>query len=369
MAQTEKVVNQKISPLDRARLFAQGTRQHWQELPPIAAAAGGVVSFTLPKVRLLSKIRLLVEGVVNLAHAADVAAPANTFAPYNLIRNIRCESNLGFTFFNLSGRDLFFYNLLKRDNECVYPNVGPAAVAGTRPRRQTFLSVDGDTAANGGADNNMRIALDLPIALNERDPIGLILLQNEETLVTVTIEFNAIGALIDNAAGWTVTNAAGLQVHPMVETFSIPAIKEAFPDISILKLVQSKSMVIGAQGLTSLALPVGLTYRKLAFFLESAAGAGTADAAITGDFELVFNQADTPYRIRPSILAGMNQELYGQPLPQGLWVFDFTNQGIPNLSGARDYIDTERMTEFWLRFNAPAAGRVTAIAETLAKLH
>lgn len=366
MAQTEKVVKQNISPLDRARLFAQGTRQHWQELPPIAANAGGVISFSLPKVRLLSKIRLLVEGVLNLQHAADVAAPSNAFAPFNLIRNIRCESNLGFTFFNLSGRDLFIYNLLKRDNEPVYPATGPEALLPAR--RQTVLGLTGDTAADGGADNTMRITLDLPITLNERDPIGLILLQNEETLVTVTIEFATAGALIDNTAGWTAA-LSGLTVHPMVETFSIPAIREAFPDISILKLVQSKSMVIGAQGLTSLALPVGLTYRKLAFFLENQAGAGIADSAITGDFELVFNQADTPYRIRPSILAGMNQELYGAPLPTGVWVFDFTNQGVPNLSGARDYIDTERMTEFWLRFNAPAAGRITAIAETLAKLH
>lgn len=366
MAQTEKVVNQKISPLDRARLFAQGTRQHWQELPSIAANAGSVVSFSLPKVRLLSKIRLLIEGTLNLQHATDVLAPGNAFAPFNLIRNIRCESNLGFTFFNLSGRDLFFYNLLKRDNEPVFPATGPQA---TLPaRRQTALGLTGDTAGNGGADNTLRLTLDLPIALNERDPIGLILLQNEETLVTVTIELDAASVLVDNAAGWTAA-LSNLQVHPMVETYSIPAIREAFPDISILKLVQSKSMVIAAQGQTSLALPVGLTYRKLAFFLENAAGAGIADTAITGDFELVFNQADTPYRIRPSILSGMNQELYGAPLPVGLWVFDFTNQGIPNLSGARDYIDTERMTEFWLRFNAPAAGRVTAIAETMAKLH
>lgn len=361
----EKTVKQNISPLDRARLFAQATRQHWQQLPGITSTPGSVVTITLPKVRLLSKIRLLVEGTLNLIHASETSAPASPFAPYNLIRNIRCEANMGFTFFNVSGRDLFFYNLLKRDNETVFPAVGANA---TLPaRRQTVMGTTADASANGGADNTLRMNLDLPIALNERDPIGLVILQNEETVITVTIEFNEAGVVIDNATGYTA-DIASLAIHPMVETFSIPAIVEARPDISIFKLVQTKTQAVSASGQTTLALPVGLTYRKLAIFLENTSGVGLADSAITGDFELVFNQADTPYRIKPAILAGMNQEFYGAPLPAGLWVFDFTNQGVPNLSGARDYIDTERMTEFWFRYNAPAAGRVTAIAETLAKL-
>jgi hypothetical protein len=35
----------------------------------------------------------------------------------------------------------------------------------------------------------------------------------------------------------------------------------------------------------------------------------------------------------------------------GYFAFDFSTQGIANLGGSRDYIDTEKLQEFWLKIN------------------
>jgi len=362
MAEVKKVQNAQISPVQRAQLFAQSTRQKWQMLPAISGTPGNVVSFSLPKVGLLSKIRLLMEGTVNAVHASSETFDAAPFAPFSLIKNIRIESNLGYTFFNLSGRDLYFYNLLREQAESVTPVTANAATS----RAKNVLGLVADAAADGGADNVCRISAELPITLNERDPIGIILLANEETVITVTIEFNELSSLAADATGFTFTTT-GISISPMVETFSIPAIAQAFPDISILKQVQSKRKNVPGAGPFTMELPTGLIYRKLLLYVEDSSG-GVADGGITGDLELILNQADIPYRVKPRVLSAINSDQYGLTLPDGLFVFDFSYQGLSNYGGARDYIDTERLTEFWFRFQAAGAGEVTAIYELLSRL-
>lgn len=346
----------KIDPTQRAAFFSQATRKNMQMLPAVAGAANATVQFSIPKVRLLSKIRLLVTATLTAEHAANVTYVPNPFAPYNLLRRVQLEINNGFAPFNLSGRDLYFYNLVRGDASNLTP-----AVAG---RGKVVRGLTSSPAP--GTANVVRFLADLPVTLNDRDPIGLLLLQNEETVVTVTVDFNDAASLAPAAAGYTFT-LSNVSVIPIIETFSIPIVKEAMPDLSILKLVHSKTEAIAGAGVRTLALPTGQTYRKLLVYITDAAG-GEADADIAGNFELVMNQADIPYLIRPSVLAAINQEEFDVALPQGLWVFDFSYQGLSGYGGSRDWIDTERLTEFWFRFNAAAAGNITAVYETLSKL-
>ena len=72
--------------------------------------------------------------------------------------------------------------------------------------------------------------------------------------------------------------------------------------------------------------------------------------------------------MKPLDLACENFEQYDGALPTGVYVFDFSDNGIRNMGNARDYIDTERMTEFWLKFTAGAAGTVKIFYETLSRL-
>lgn len=355
----------QVSPAQRAELFAQMTRHHVQPIAPRTGGADARISFELPRARLLSKISLLVEGTYTATHASLTTFLTHAAGPYNLARMVRVETNFGFNPWRASGRDIYFHMLQTHQSDMQVPAVvASGAVAANRNR-----AVIGNTASVGGTVNAFRFMLDLPITLNDRDPVGLILLQNEETVVSVHVDLGVAADLIaPGQAGFTWTLGA-VTVTPIVETFSIPLVPEAFPDLSILKLVQTQVESIAGAGSRDIRLPVGTTYRKLLVFVADANGAGVLDSWLTGEIELVFNQADIPYRIRPQVLANYNTRHLGRALPAGLYAFDFSAMmGLPGYSGARDYIDTERLTEFWLRLNPSAAGSVTIISEVLSQL-
>lgn len=345
----------RISPAQRAALFAQATRQNIQPLPAIAGAEDSTVSFNLHKVRLTSKLRLMVTATLTATHATETSYTPAAFAPWTLLRRVVVEINNGFGPYNLSGRELYFYNLTRGD-------------AGTLARQTSGRGrcVQGLTASSSGTANTVRFVVDLPFTLNDRDPMGLLLTQNQETVVSCQVDIANAAAIAPASTGYTFA-LSNIVITPIVETFSIPITPDAFPDLSILKLVHSKREAIDGAGVVTVSLPVGNTYRKLIVFVEDASG-GVADSDISGNMELVFNEADIPYRIPPAALAAINQEQFDTTLPQGLYVFDFSYQGLANYGGARDYIDTERLTEFWLRFTAANAGNVTVVYETLSRL-
>ena len=89
-----------------------------------------------------------------------------------------------------------------------------------------------------------------------------------------------------------------------------------------------------------------------------------------GNIEIVFNQADVNYNISPDMLRAINTKDLGFELPKGVYIFDFSSGGnITNYGGTRDYIDTEKLTEFWIRTTTTATGSVKVVSECLARLH
>lgn len=347
----------EISPQERALRFAQATRNNWQMMPSKTVAAGKTVKFDLDKVRLGARVRLLCEATLTAVHATETSFTPAVMAPYSGVRRAAIDMNNGFSPFIVEGTSLYLYNMV-RDKSAVLTRSSDV---------RAKVSMPTVAAANTGAANAVKMVLDMPFTLNDQTPSGLVLLQNAETLVTVTLDMAAATDLVPAATGYTFT-LSDWTITPMVETFSVPVDQNAKPDISILKLVQDQTQDIAGAGVKIVKLPVGTIYRKLIIFIKDANGAGVADSSITGDFELVFNNADSPYRVSPKMLAAINHEQFGRTLPTGVYVFDFSYQGFSGYGGGRDLIDTEKLTEFWFKYNAPAAGSVTAVFETLAKM-
>lgn len=347
-----------LSPQERQMLFAQSTRQNFQMLPAKRVTAENeTVQFTLPKVRLLSRIMLQVEAVATLTSTA-ASISTSTFSPFNILRRVSLDLNNGFSPFIVNGKDLYLYNLV-RDNSEVFGRQ-------TNPKGNTYVE---NTATAGGRDNKIKFTLNLPLTLNERDAVGLLLLQNEETNVTLSVDVDTLAnAYTLNAGNGDAVTFKSMTITPMVETFSIPPLKQAFPQIDILKLVSSRTEKFGGNGSNVVKLSTGTIYRKLIMQFTKEDGTPMLDDEFTGNIELVFNQADIPYSIKPSILSAYNHQQFGHILPNGVFVFDFSYMGISNLGGSRDYIDTERLTEFWIRFNTNQAGNCTVISENLSRL-
>ena len=355
-AQNPAQVKSKLTPAQRNQLFAAATRQHIQKLPSHTVVAGGSISFEIPKARYMAEIILAFKGTLTATHATETAFVPATYSPYNLIKKVRAELNNGFSPFNLSGKGLALYNRMNTYQSSQFANVSTANARGAVLMEKV--------SSSGGTSNDFRFIVRLPVVLNDRDPVGLINVQNPQTVCTVTLDFNELTSLLTTTTGFTLASA--ITVTPTVISYSIPIIGDAQPDLSVLKLVNEQVQAIAGAGDVTVKLPVGQTYRKIGIIFEDASG-GEADADI-GEFQLILNQADYPYRVDPFTLQAINQMSYGTIFNAGEFVFDFTNQGIPNLGGARDYIDTERLTEFWLRSTAAAARNITVITETLARL-
>lgn len=352
------MAGQQLSAQQRAAYFATATRQTFQTLPAQSVQAeNGTLQFTLPKVRLLSKILLQVEAVATLK-SSTASIARKVMSPYQILRRVSLDLNNGFSPFVVSGRDLYLYNANRLNPQVLdYQN------------NKRGLNYVENAASVAGTDAKIKFTVALPVTLNDRDPVGLVMLQNEETSVTLTVDVAKLSdAYTINAANSDEVVFKSLSVTPMVETFSIPPVKEAFPDISVLKLVSSKADSFAGNGQNIVKLNTGTIYRKLIMYFEDLDGTPLLDADFSGNMELVFNQADIPISIKPSILSAKNHSELGYTLPDGVYVFDFSNQGIPNLGGTRDYIDTERLTEFWVRFSTVKPGKITVVTETLSRL-
>lgn len=351
--------NAKLTVQQRAQYFAQGTRQNLQMLPEQTATNGAqTLQFSLPKARLLSKLMIDFEVSFKLTHATLTTISTDSFTPYKLIRRLSLDLNNGFSPYVIGGKELAIYNCMRMNPDVIFPQTSNA---------RGYCYMPAFVASSSGTNNSYKFTVEMPVVLNDRDPIGLILLQSNETNVTLSVDIGNAGDIIDNASGYTIA-LNSCKVRPCLETFSLPASSDAFPDLSVLKLVQSRTEAFNGSGQNVVKLQTGTIYRKLAFYVEDADGAPFEDTDFLSNLELVFNQADVNYSVSAANLAHINNSMYGYTLPKGVFVFDFSYQGIPNLGGTRDYIDTEKLTEFWLRFNSTKGGHVKVISECLARL-
>lgn len=350
---------QSLSPQQKAILFQQATRQNYQMLAS-KKVSGEVetIQFDLPKTRLLSKIVLEVEAVATLKSSSATIALA-PFSPYEILRRISLDLNNGFAPYVVSGREAYLYNMMRLNPDVLKPST-------TAARGMTYIE---NAATAAGKDAKIKFQVALPVTLNDRDTTGLVLLQNEQTNVVLKIDVDTLAKAYKlNTGNGDEVTFKSMTINAMMETFSIPPIEDAFPDITVIKLVDAKGESFAGNGQNIVPLRTGTIYRKLVFLFEDNDGNPLKDEDFSGNLELVFNGADIPYSIKPSVLSGINHSQLGYPMQDGIYVWDFTNQGIPNLGGSRDYIDTERLTEFWVRFSTQKAGKVTIVSEKLSRL-
>lgn len=328
----------EMTAAQKAVLFAQGTRQNWHTLGKKTAGAGESISFVLPKARLLSNIFLDFSFKIGgLTTASDVSFNAS-----ELIEKIELNLNNGFTPFSLSGKALEMLN----STETIWKNGDGSHVSSAK-----FKNTLTDTAD---------FMLYLRNALNDRDTVSYILLQNDTTYAELTVYLKSNPLPI---MGATAMKTFECSVTPTLETFTIPT--TGLPDLSVLKLVHSRNQMYDS-GRSEIKMSTGTIYRKIIL-------AFPADTELDGNIELVFNQADINYSISPNMLsqiAAMRGNDVKYPMSKGrtCYVVDLSYQGVLNMGGTRDYIDSEKLTEFSIRFNAKTAGTCEIITETLARL-
>lgn len=349
----------KLTASQRASLFAQATRQNMQMLPSQSTNVGATtLQFSLPKARLLSSILVNLEMTIKVKDSTSSFISCNIADLHSIIRRWSLDLNNGFSPFVIGGKELYFLNLLRG-------NKGLAELPLTKGQYMDIVSDSIKIPCSAdGTSSTFKFAVELPVTLNDRDSIGLILLQNEQTNVTLSADV----ANVSDVIGGTDIELEKLTLSPMITTYSIPASADAFPDLSVLKLVNGRNDSFVGSGQHIIKLSTGTIYRRMLFRLVDENGEPFTEDNINGDIQLVFNQADVPYSISATALRTLNRMQLGYDLPNGVYFFDFAYQGIVNMGGTRDYIDSEGLSEFWIRFNSDKGGRFELVTECLARL-
>lgn len=353
---------QTLTVQQRNALFAQATRQNIQGLTKKSVTSGGsTLTFEIPKARLLSKVYLECDYKLKVKKGTASSAVITTdkLTPYQPIRRLSVDLNNGWSPYVIDGKAFAILGAMRQQAHTIFPQ--SADETGYCYCPATI------TATDSGASVHMHTLLELPLTLNDRDAIGIVLAQNSETLIEVKVDFETEQNMLPILNGMQV-EVESITVQPTTETFSIPAVQEAFPDISVVKIVNSRNEAFTGNGQNIIDLVTGTIYRKLAILIEDMDGNPFSDEDITSNIDIIFNTADVNYSVPANLLRHKNELAYGQRMPKGVYIFDFSDNGVPNYGGTRDYIDTTKLTMFQLRFNSNKAGRVRVISETLARL-
>lgn len=348
---------EKLTASQRASYFNASTRENIHTMgKQVATEALANMTFTFPKARLLSKVYLDVTATIKVKGTAGAVADLPDMTPYKILKRVGISLNNGFDPFVISGEKLAMLNLIQMHPRMVMPS-----------EKGTNCEFAGLTASTDGTSNTFKFCLEVPLTLNEASNTGLILLQNAETMVQLSID-TASPADILVKDGYTI-EIERVEVAPTLVSFTIPSVEQAFPDLSVLKLVSAKTESFVGSGENIVKMNVGTIYRKLVLYITDENGVPFEDEDITSNIQMLFNQADTPYNIAPRMMRYINASHLGMTMPKGVYMFDFSTQGqMANVGGSRDLIDTERLQEFWIKFSSTKAGKITVISENLTRL-
>jgi hypothetical protein len=213
---------------------------------------------TLPKTGLLARMFLALRGTV-----AGALTTPNALGLSAAINRTRVQANSGIDIFNVSGPGYAY--LVRNVLESEYID----------PLGQT----NGTSAVVAGA-----FTLDemIPLALNMRDTTGLIMLQNEQTIVNTYIDWLADASL---ATGATVTLTTG---DLFLEVFTVPPDPKDWPPLNIVHQTLEDQQQVAAAGDFPYYWPRGNTY----LMIMHGAGIGAAGADNFSKFAVRVNQSD-----------------------------------------------------------------------------
>lgn len=244
--------------------FAVNTRRKILPLTgAITRPVGGGTSFgplSLPKTGLLARIYLALRGTVT----GTVTTP-NPLGFSSILTRVRLQANSGIDIFNVSGPGYFY--LLRNVLESEY--IDPVGQS------------NGTTAVSATTWN---LDMVIPVALDMRDPTGLIMLQNEQTIVNLYIDW-AADATVVSAGGATTALTTG---DVFLEIFTVPPDPKDWPPLNVIHQCLEDQQAVAAAGDFPYYWPRGNTYVGI----YHGAGINAAGADTFTKFAVRVNQSD-----------------------------------------------------------------------------
>lgn len=317
--------------------FDRATRLSFVPLAAINRPAGGGLSpgIELPTNGLLAGLHLSIRGTVGGTVGAVNAAG---FA--SIVRNVVLKLNSGTVVWSMGG---IAYHYLYRDGiDSAYVDV----VSQTNAR-------DPVTAIATILD------MVIPLMVNERDPIGLLLLQNRQTVLTLEIEW-------ETDANVTATGTfTSFQVIPTLLSFSVPVNPASNPPLRWLHVVTAEQRSIAGAGQVTYDVPRGNTYMRIIH----GAGIAASGADSWTRAALRVNQTQYLMDFTPLSMEMFFRRQTGRARELGMILFDFiTTSGLGMYGTTRDLYNSRRTTDMQTVIDVSGAITLYTVREQLIDL-
>lgn len=312
--------------------FNSATRRKIIQLPTMnRPTGGGTVQVQLPKVGLLARVWLAVRGSV----AGTLTVP-NALGKASIINRVRLTANSGVDIYNSSGAG--FHYLLRPMIESEYIDM--------------FAQTDARSAVAAGTFNADMV---IPCMMNLRDPVGLIMLQNEQTVISLSVTFEADATV---ATGATVTAT----VTPYLEIFTVPANAADQPALNVIHQVLEDASAVSGAGQLAYNWPRGNTYLQIGHGL----GMGAAGSDLFTTFAVRINQSEYLQTTDTVYLDMEHNALRGRPRLGGTVPVDLLGtSGLGNYGLTRDLFNSALVTDLASVFQATGAGTLYTLRRQL----
>lgn len=314
-------------------MFEDSTRLKYVPLGTMTRpTGGGVSSLELPKAGILLGICIPISVVI----AGTVNTP-NPLGTSTVIRNIQLRLNAGYTIFDMSG--VSYYNLL---SELIQDNYN------------MNIYNDSRSAVSTGTKT---LDVFIPVSLNTRDQVGLLMLQNMQTFAQLNITWeNEI-----TVGGSTATITSGTAT-PMAIICEVPASRADMPNLDTLHQVLEEQKGITGAISDDHQIKIGGTIVGQYYFTGAVAWSN-AELRLQQS-NIIATMTPAQHRVLFAVLTSRDVTLAGVITGTDKRIFlDFGgSDGLGQFGSIRDYIDTIELTSIFTRITY--AGATTLFALT-----
>jgi hypothetical protein len=321
---------------NNTRGFVNNTAFWSQQMADITRPVGGGLSpsVQLPRVGLLARLRLAIRGSV----AGTLTVP-NALGMASIINRIRLSVNAGLDLVSISGWG-YHYGL-----------------------REGIDSEYGDPVGQSNARSAVtattyNLDMVIPIAINLRDPIGLINLQDTGLTMSLFVDWTADATV---ATGATVTGT----VTPYLDLFTLPPDPADYPNLRIVQTIVEDQRAIAGAGDYQYDWLLGSQYLQIYHLL----GIGAAGADAFSRYQLRLQQNQFPWI---SDVKGLDIDFRAvrfRARPAGLILVDrMATSGLGNYGLLRDMFDSSKITDASSIITATGAGTLYTLRRGLQAL-
>lgn len=314
--------------------FAQNTRQHVIVLPTQTKPSGGGSTTTVP---------LPTSGILSAMYLEISVTVSGTLSAQNgdgfsaAIGRVRVTNNSNTDIINLTCAG--YHWALKYFIDSYAP----------------FVGAGGRTAVTATTAD---ISMWLPIAVNIRDPLGLLLLSSRETTYNLNIDWATDTTL---ATGATVSATC----IPHLIVFDVPTNKQDYPDFTYLHIIAEEQDTVGSAMDFVKDVQRGGEYLQLFHRF----GTGVSPADNWSRAILRTNQVFNIYDLRPHFLDAVHLGLHnGVARNLGLIFYDLVgSSGLHGYGNFRDPLDSKKLTDFQSIVTTTTSGTLYTLRRMIVK--